>query len=202
MLFRSGVGGSAVNGFDYPPLLGTVTFPSGVDTVKIPLSPNPDVQTEGTDTVVLTLAAGTGYLIGAQNTATVTISDSPATLYVASVRPTTNAVGGSTASGTASILLSASGTLAAVNVTFSNLSSAEVTAHLTIGANEDYVFNLPIGQVTGEQWRFIPTGNYGSAGYGAQSGSQSNSFGGGNAPMAMDTSQVAEPSFTEDDIPF
>ena len=45
-------------------------------------------------------------------------------------------------------------------------------------------------------------GNYGSAGYGAQSGSQSNSFGGGNAPMAMDTSQVAEPSFTEDDIPF
>ena len=45
-------------------------------------------------------------------------------------------------------------------------------------------------------------GNYGSAGYGAQSGSQSNSFGGGNAPMAMDASQVAEPSFTEDDIPF
>lgn len=158
-----GVGGSAVNGFDYPPLLGTVTFPSGIDTVKIPLSPNPDVQTEGTDTVVLTLATGTGYLIGDQKSATVTISDSPATLYIASVRPTTNAVGGSTASGTASILLSASGTLAAVNVTFSNLSSAEVTAHLTIGANEDYVFNLPNGQVTGEQWRFIPTGNYSSA---------------------------------------
>jgi uncharacterized protein (DUF1800 family) len=158
-----GIGGSAVNGFDYPPLLGAVTFPSGADTVKIPLSPNPDVQTEGTDTVVLTLASGTGYLIGTQNSATVTISDSPATLYIASIRPTANAVGGSTASGTASILLSASGTLAAVNVSFSNLSSAQVTAHLTIGTNEDYVFNLPNGQVTGEQWRFLPTGTFSSA---------------------------------------
>jgi single-strand DNA-binding protein len=35
-----------------------------------------------------------------------------------------------------------------------------------------------------------------------QYGSQSNSFGGGNAPMTMDSSQMAEPSFTEDDIPF
>jgi hypothetical protein len=33
-----GVGGSAVNGFDYPPLLGTVTFPSGADTVKFPFA--------------------------------------------------------------------------------------------------------------------------------------------------------------------
>jgi len=42
-------------------------------------------------------------------------------------------------------------------------------------------------------------GNYGNQ---QQYGSPSNSFGGGNAPMAMDTSQMAEPSFTEDDIPF
>jgi len=155
-----GIGGSAVNGFDYPPLLGSVTFPAGAATVKIPLSPNPDVQSEGTDTVVLTLASGTGYLIGAQSSATVTIADSPATLYVASVRPTTTATAGSAASGTASILLSSSGTLAAVNVSFSNLSSAQVTAHLTIGNNEDYVFNLPQGQVTGAQWVFAPTGPY------------------------------------------
>ena len=155
-----GVGGSAVNGFDYPALLGNVTFPAGSASVKIPLSPNPDVQNEGTDTVVLTLAAGTGYLIGAQNSTTVTIADSPSTLYVASVRPTTTATAGSAASGTASILLSSSGTLAAVNVSFSNLSSAQVTAHLTIGTSEDYVFNLPQGQVTGAQWNFVPVGPY------------------------------------------
>jgi len=163
LVVNYGVGGSAVNGFDYPPLLGVVTIPAGAASVKIPLSPNPDVQSEGTDSVVLTLATGPGYLIGAQGTATVTIADSPATLYVASVRATSSAVSGTTASGTASILLSSSGTLAAVNVSFSNLSSAQVTAHLVIGANEDYVFTLPQGQVNGAQWFFTPTGPYSSA---------------------------------------
>ena len=160
LVVNYGVGGSAVNGFDYPALLGTVVIPAGATSVKIPLSPNPDVQVDGTDTVVLSLATGGGYLIGAQSSATVTISDTPATLYLASVRPTTTAVGGSTASGTATILLSSSGTLAAVNVSFSNLSSTQITAHLTIGASEDYVFNLPQGQVTGAQWNFVPTGLY------------------------------------------
>jgi hypothetical protein len=32
--------------------------------------------------------------------------------------------------------------------------------------------------------------------------SQPNTGFGGNAPMTMDSSQMAEPSFTEDDIPF
>ena len=159
-----GVGGSAVNGFDYPILLGKVTIPAGATSVKIPLSPNPDVQSEGTDNVILTLATGTGYLIGAQSSATVTIADSPATLYVASVRPTGTALSGTTASGTASILLSSSGTLAAVNVSFSNLSSPLTNAYLVLGSNEDFVFSLgTAGQVTGAQWTFAPTGQYTSA---------------------------------------
>ncbi|MDP3071373.1 MAG: DUF1800 family protein [Opitutaceae bacterium] len=158
-----GVGGSAVNGFDYPALLGSVVIPAGESSVKIPLSPNPDVQNEGTDTVVVTLTAANGYFVGPQNSATVTIADSPATLYVASVRATPAAVGGSTASGYASILLSSSGTLAAVNVTFTGLSSTQVTAHLVFGNTDDYVFNLPNGQVTGAQWTFTPTGSYTSA---------------------------------------
>ena len=53
--------------------------------------------------------------------------------------------------------------LAAVNVSFSNLSSAEVTAHLVIGSTEDYVLSLPQGQVTGAQWYFSPTGPYSTA---------------------------------------
>ncbi len=157
---RYGIGGSAVNGFDYPLLSGTVTFPAGESTVKIPLLPNPDVQNEGTDSVVLTLAPGPNYLIGAQNTATVSVADSPASLYLATIRPTATAVAGSTASGTATILLSSSGTLAAVNLTFSNLSSAQTTAHLVIGANDDYVIALPNGQVSGTQWFFTPVPPY------------------------------------------
>ncbi|MBL9189056.1 MAG: DUF1800 family protein [Opitutaceae bacterium] len=158
-----GVGGSAVNGFDYPALLGTVVIPAGASSVKIPLSPNPDVQNEGTDTVVVTLTAANGYFVGPQNSATVTIADSPATLYVSTIRTTPQAVGGSTASGYASILLSSSGTLAAVNVTFTGLSSTQVTAHLVYGNTDDYVFNLPNGQVNGAQWTFTPTGSYTSA---------------------------------------
>ena len=159
-----GVGGSAVNGFDYPPLLGTVTIQAGASSVKIPLSPNPDVQSEGTDTVVLTLATGGAYLIGAQNSATITVADSPASLYVASVRPTASALAGSAASGTATILLSSSGTLAAVNVSFSNLSSAITNAYLVLGTNEDFVFSLgTAGQVNGAQWTFPATGQHTSA---------------------------------------
>ena len=161
LVVNYGVGGSAVNGFDYPPLLGVVTIPAGSASVKIPLSPNPDVQSEGTDTVVLTVATGPGYLIGAQTTATVSIADSPASLYIASVRPTTTATSGTTASGTASILLSSSGTLAAVNVSFSNLSSTPTNAYLVLGTNEDFVFSLgTAGQVNGAQWTFNPTGQY------------------------------------------
>ncbi len=163
LIVNYGVGGSAVNGVDYPPLLGTVTIPAGATSVKIPLSPNPDVQADDdNDTVVLSLATGPGYLIGAQNSGTVTITNIPATLYIATIRPTGTAVSGSSASGTATILLSSTGTLAAVNVSFSNLSSAQVTAHLVIGSNEDYVLALPNGQVSGSQWYFPPTGPYSS----------------------------------------
>ncbi len=157
------VGGSAINGYDYPYLSGSATFPSGVSTLKIPVAPNPDVQVEGTDTVTLTLTSSPSYTIASAPTATITIADSPATLYLAAVRPTGTAISGSTASGTATILLSSSGTVASVNITFTGLSSTQVTAHLTIGANEDYVFNLPSGQVSGAQWTFAPAGAYSTA---------------------------------------
>jgi uncharacterized protein (DUF1800 family) len=157
------VGGSAINGFDYPFLSGSVTFPAGAGTVRVPLSPNPDVQNEGNDTVVLTVAAGAAYT-ASSTSATVTIADSPSTLYLASIRPTTTATGGSTASGTATILLSSSGTLAAVNVSSSNLSSAVTNAYLVLGPNEDFVFNLgTASQVNGAQWTFAPTGQHSTA---------------------------------------
>ncbi|MFZ9745958.1 MAG: DUF1800 family protein [Opitutaceae bacterium] len=160
---RYSVGGSAVNGTDYGRLSGTVSFPAGVTTASLPVLPNPDVQNEGSDSVVVTVAPGPNYLIGTNRTATVTIGDSPATLFIATVRPTTAATGGSTGYGTATILLSSSGTLAAVNLNFANLSSAQTTAHLTLGATEDYVIALPIGQVSGALWTFAPVAPYSTA---------------------------------------
>ena len=84
---RYGIGGSAVNAFDYVALSGSITIPAGAATAPLPLLPNPDLQNEGTDTVVITVLAGTGYAPASQASATVTIADSSATLYVASISP-------------------------------------------------------------------------------------------------------------------
>ncbi|MBI3135864.1 MAG: choice-of-anchor L domain-containing protein [Bacteroidetes bacterium] len=47
------IGGTAINGTDYPFLPGTVTFPIGVDTVQFYVTPSSDGLTEGTETVIL-----------------------------------------------------------------------------------------------------------------------------------------------------
>ena len=164
LIVNYGVSGTATNGIDYPPLVGFVTIPAGVSTVTIPLQPLTDTVVEPNETVTLTLTSG-DYTIGASASGTVTIADNPGTLYVATLRPGSGA-GASAASGLATIVLSANGQLATVNVTFSNLSSAEVGAHLFIGnstSTGDYVLNLPLGQVGGAQWNLGPTGTYTSA---------------------------------------
>ena len=157
-----GVTGSATNGLDYPPLLGTITIPAGATSTELVLQPYADTSPESTETVILTLTEGQYYTIGSSATASASIADSPATLYVASLRPGTGAAS-SAASGLATIVLSADGSIATVNVSFSNLSSGQTGAHLFIGngTNDgEYVLNLPLGQVNGTQWTIGPTGTY------------------------------------------
>ena len=159
---KYGISGSATTGLDYPPLLGTATIPSGASSATIPLLPYPDTTVESTELVTLTIDASPDYNIGATASASVSIADSPGTLYVASLRPPGSAPG-SAASGLATIVLSASGTVATVNVSFSNLSAGQTGAHLFLGnstSDGDYVLNLPLGQVTGAQWTILPTGTY------------------------------------------
>jgi uncharacterized protein (DUF1800 family) len=161
LTLRYGVGGSAVNGFDYVSLPGLIVIPAGESSVALPLRPNPDLQNEGTDTVVVTVLPSTGYNIGNPATATVTIADSTATLYVANIRPETTATG-STGSGTATILLSSDGSVAAINLNVSNLSSAITSVHLRISPSGDFVFNLPYESSGSSQWLFAPVGGYSS----------------------------------------
>ncbi len=158
-----GVGGTAGNGTDFATLAGSVTIPAGATTVKLPLSPLPDLVADGSETAIVTLVTSTAdYELGAQSTATVTIADSPSTLYVATLRPENTALD-SIASGSATLSLSASGTLASINVSFSNLSSAEVSAHLRISPSGDFVGGVPRGQVSGSLWRLPAVGIYTSA---------------------------------------
>jgi hypothetical protein len=72
---RYTVGGSAVNGADYAPLSGSVTIPAGASSAAVAVSPLADGVLEGTETVVLTLAASASYRLGSPGTASVQIHD-------------------------------------------------------------------------------------------------------------------------------
>ncbi len=159
------VGGSAVNGIDYQGLPGSVTIQPYSATATIPVAPNPTLSTASSATVVLTLGSGDSYTVGSAGAATVTIQIIPPTLYVAQIRPTANAPT-SAGSGVATILVSSDGTLASVSVSFSNLSTDEVVAHLAVGGdmnNGTYVLNLPDGQVANLPWTPTAEGQYTAA---------------------------------------
>src|SRR5258708_7754995 len=86
-------------------------------------------------------------------------------LYIANLKPAPG-VTGSTASGTPTILYDPTPHTAHVNVSFTNLSSAQLVAHLELGLagqNATYVLNLAQGQVVGQTWTFDPSGQYSSA---------------------------------------
>src|SRR5439155_12908064 len=79
---------TASNGVDYVTLPGTVTFAAGAAVTNISVTPIDDSIPEPVETAVLTLAAGTGYTVGAPSSATVAILDNetPA-ISIASSQP-------------------------------------------------------------------------------------------------------------------
>lgn len=69
------IAGSAASGEDYQPLTGTAIIPAGQAFVDVAVNPLPDGDLlEGIETVVVTLADGAAYDLGAPATATVTIA--------------------------------------------------------------------------------------------------------------------------------
>ena len=68
------VDGTATAGSDYTALSGTVAVPAHATTATIPVTLIDDSAQEGSETVVLTLAAGSGYRVGSLATHTLTIA--------------------------------------------------------------------------------------------------------------------------------
>ncbi len=92
------LGGTATNGTDYGNLTGTVTFTPGSATALVNVVPIDDTLVEVNETVIFTLATGTGYTVGTAKTATLTITDNdvvPPTITVA----VTDATAGETLTG-------------------------------------------------------------------------------------------------------
>ncbi|MES2987141.1 MAG: putative Ig domain-containing protein [Pseudomonadota bacterium] len=78
--------GTATSGSDYTGGVTTVTIPASATTATIVINPTADAAVEANETVILTVAAGAGYLVGAPSSATGTIlnADVPtATITVA-----------------------------------------------------------------------------------------------------------------------
>lgn len=70
------VSGTATLGSDYQTLTGSVLIPIGQSSAQIVVTPIDDtVVGEGSETVIVTLTANGAYIVGAQNSATVTITD-------------------------------------------------------------------------------------------------------------------------------
>jgi hypothetical protein len=67
----------------FAPPSGTVTFGAGNSTATVTVDPTPDITAEADETVILTLAAGTGYNVVEPSSATGTIVDDDVVVTVA-----------------------------------------------------------------------------------------------------------------------
>ncbi|MFM6245839.1 MAG: beta strand repeat-containing protein, partial [Dolichospermum sp.] len=78
------IGGSATNGNDYSSIGSSVTFAAGSSTATVTVDPAADNTLEADETVILSLASGTGYTIGTTTSVTGTIvnDDTGVTLAV------------------------------------------------------------------------------------------------------------------------
>lgn len=80
-------GGTATSGTDYTGGVATVTIPAGATTATWIIDPTLDATVEADETVILTVAAGAGYTVGATPSATVTILNDDLPFATMSVSP-------------------------------------------------------------------------------------------------------------------
>ncbi len=85
------ISGTATNGTDYQTIPSTVTIPAGSASATVTVTPVDDSVVDPAETVIATLQAGTGYVVGAPFSATVTIADNDT---ASAAPPPTNTGGG------------------------------------------------------------------------------------------------------------
>jgi hypothetical protein len=87
------IGGTAANSQDYAVVSGVLTIPAGQPSATAVITPSPDNQVEGAETVVVTLRANPSYVIGSPDAATVTIADDPAVVTIVASDPDASETG-------------------------------------------------------------------------------------------------------------
>ncbi len=151
--------GSATPGADFASTSGTVRFPAGARSVRIPIVPLIDEEIEPAETVTLTLASGNGFELGSPQEATVSIDDSPDVLHIAQLRTSRENI--SAGSGIAAIRRDGNSLASVLSLSFGGLGGAEISAeifHSRNGLGGPTVFTFPTGQVQSVSWDFSPAG--------------------------------------------
>ncbi|MFC6189302.1 putative Ig domain-containing protein [Pseudoxanthomonas mexicana] len=161
--------GTATSGVDYTGGVATVVIPAGATTATITIDPTVDGTVEADETVILTVAAGTGYTVGAPASATgnilnddvpsATISVSPANVaedgapnlvYTVSLNQASFSalsinytIGGTATNGTDYATIASPLVIPAGNTT--GTITVNPTADATIEANETVILTLNAG---------------------------------------------------------
>ena len=122
--------GTAISGTDYTALPTSVYFAPGATIATVTVSPLPDAFSEAAETVVLSLAPGSGYTVGTPSSATVTIG---------------------TATGTAPVLINANHTGGLVDGPFQFDLSAQnsPTSYFANGLPSGLTINTSTGRISG-----------------------------------------------------
>ncbi len=79
--------GTATSGSDYTGAVATIVIPAGATTATFTIDPSVDGTVEADETVTMTVAAGTGYTVGAPASATATILNDDVPSVTVSVSP-------------------------------------------------------------------------------------------------------------------
>ncbi|WP_052108265.1 putative Ig domain-containing protein [Aerolutibacter daejeonensis] len=136
--------GTATAGTDYTGNVSTVTIPAGATTASITIDPTVDGTVEADETVILTVAAGTGYTVGTPSSATGTLLNDDVPSATLTVSPAAVAEDGA-----ANLIYT---------VTLNQPSSSAVSINYTVGGTAtngtDYAtitspLVIPAGNTTG-----------------------------------------------------
>ncbi len=147
------VSGTASSGVDYTALTGTVTLDADASSVSFDVVVVDESSDEPTETVVLTLDAGSGYTLGARRTTTVTITDDDATTVTLSRAAGAAVTEGETLDYTLALGRSlAAGESLSVPLTFNTGSGAA-------GRGADYTLACPTPAPTGVACANLDSGN-------------------------------------------
>lgn len=150
-------GGTAANTTDYANIATAQTIPAGQASLLINVTPLQDTSNEGTETVILTVASGSGYLVGTPSTATVSLADDDrSTVTITATDPlateTTGNVGTfsitRTAPTTGSLTVSLSRSGTAINAT--DYASIPTSVTFTAGQSEILITVTPVDDLITE----------------------------------------------------